>query len=52
MPNYSLGSSTPICYPTGIDAPVIKESEFTLYPNPSSGKIEVKNRRGGQLPAI
>ena len=48
MPDYSLGRANPICSPTGMSEP-LKEGIFMLYPNPSSGTIEVRSNESGTL---
>lgn len=49
MPNYSLGPANPVCYPTGVGMPEVREAAFLLHPNPSRGIIEVKSHEAGTL---
>jgi hypothetical protein len=52
MPNYALGPTSPICYPTGIQYPKPSLSDFRLYPIPSKGMIEVRSTDIGQLTIV
>ncbi len=49
MPNYSLGPTSPICYPLGVDAPQVYEVSFSLYPNPAKDIITVEHSEAGEL---
>jgi hypothetical protein len=52
MPNYALGPTNPICYPTAIETPKATQAAFTLYPNPSNGTIQINNSEPGTLNVI
>ncbi len=48
MPNYSLGSASPICYPAGIPS-IPKEPLLCLFPNPTQGMLSVRFNNRGDL---
>lgn len=49
MPNYRLGAVSPKCAPVGINEPAASGVQFSLYPNPSQGVIEVRYDEAGTL---
>jgi hypothetical protein len=48
MPNYHLGPTTPICYPLGV-TPVAQKTDFLVYPNPSTGLLQINYAEAGVL---
>lgn len=49
MPNYALGATTPICYPTSTHPIPTTENQLRLYPNPSHGVVEVQAGEAGEM---
>jgi hypothetical protein len=49
MPNYGLGPTNPICYPTKVSTSLVNDLMFLIYPNPSDGFIEAKSSETGIL---
>lgn len=45
MPNFNLGALGSVCPPLGVHEVVKEKMDIVVYPNPSSGKIQIKNAK-------